>query len=101
MEDFMKKIISMILVVVMLAASLAGCTTLKKTETGDYDKGAIIAMRLSSELYNFDPQQSLTDDSMLKVFRLLYEGLTKLDSKGKWEKALMKKYEIEKDDEDE
>ena len=92
----MKKTISLFLVVLMLAASLAGCTTLEKTATGDYDKGAIIQMRISDELYNFDPQQSLTNDSMLKVFSLLYEGLTKLDSNGKWEKALMKKYEIEK-----
>ena len=85
----------------MIAASLAGCTTLKKTATGDYDKGAIIKMYLTSEIYNFDPQQSMTDDSMLKVMSLLYEGLTKLGANGKWENAIMKKYKIEKDTENE
>ena len=97
----MKKALSLILVVLMLASVLVGCTTLEKTETGDYDKGAIIKVNLTSETYNFDPQQSITDDSMLKVMSLLYEGLTRLDKNGKWENAIMKKYKIEKDTEDE
>ena len=93
----MKKALSLFLVVLMIAGALVGCTTLERTATGDYDKGAIIKMYLTSEIYNFDPQQSMTDDSMLKVFSLLYEGLTKLDNNGKWQKALMKNYKIETD----
>ena len=65
----MKKVLSLILAALMLASALAGCTTLAKTETGDYDKGAIIDMYLTTEVYNFDPQQSITDDAMLKYMR--------------------------------
>lgn len=97
----MKKTLALLFAVLMVAASFVGCTTLEKTATGDYDKGAIVKMCLTSEIYNFDPQQSITDDSQLKVFSLLYEGLTKLDENGKWENALMKKYKIEKDTDEE
>ena len=38
---------------------------------------------------------------MQKVFSLTYEGLTRLDENGKWQKALMKDYTIDKDNEDE
>lgn len=93
----MKKIISLFLVAAMLAVSLAGCTTLKKNANGEYDKGAVISMYLSSEIYDFDPQRSINDDSMLKIYSLIYEGLTTLDAKGKWQNALMKSYKIDKD----
>ena len=93
----MKKAISLILVLIMLVGVFSGCTTLEKTSSGDYDKGAVIQMHLTTETYNFDPQQSITDEAMLKVMSLIYEGLTKLGDNGKWEKALMKKYKIEKD----
>lgn len=97
----MKKFIALFLAAVMLLLALSGCTTLKKTATGDYDKGAVISMYLSNEIYNFDPQVSLTDDSMLKVMSLIYEGLTTLDSNGKWQNAMMKSYKIDKDNDKE
>ena len=84
------------LVILMLASVLAGCTTLEKD-----DKGAIINMYLTNEVYNLDPQISVTDSAMQKVFSLTYEGLTRLDENGKWQKALMKDYTIDKDNEDE
>lgn len=96
----MKKIISLTLAVIMLAAALAGCTTLKKLPDGTYDKGAVIEMYFSGEVYNFDPQISITDENMLKVMSLLFEGLTRINSKGKWEKALMKDYKVKADDRD-
>ena len=97
----MKKVIALILAVTMLAATAVGCTTLEKDATGeDYDKGAIIDMYLTTEIYNFDPQLSVTDDAMLKIFSLCYEGLTRIDEDGKWEPALMKKYKIDQDDEE-
>ncbi len=96
----MKKIVSLMLAVVMLAAALAGCTTLKKLPDGSYDKGAVIEMYIAGEVYNFDPQISITDENMLKVMSLLYEGLTRINSKGKWEKALMKDYTKKPNDRD-
>ena len=92
----MKRALAAMLVILMLASVLAGCTTLEKD-----DKGAIINMYLTNEVYNLDPQISVTDSAMQKVFSLTYEGLTRLDENGKWQKALMKDYTIDKDNEEE
>lgn len=95
----MKKVLSLILAAGMLTTFAAGCTTLEMDEaTGQMDKGAIIDMYLTTEIYNFDPQVSTTDDAMLKVLDLCYDGLTKLDEKGKWQKDLMKSYTVDVDD---
>ncbi|MBE6541813.1 MAG: hypothetical protein E7672_05130 [Ruminococcaceae bacterium] len=97
----MKKVLALILALTTFASVMVGCTTLEKDPaTGDYDKGAIIDMYLTTEIYNFDPQLSITDDAMLKVFNLIYEGLTTLNEKGKWQKAAMLEYTIEQDDEE-
>ena len=86
----------------MFGSVISGCTTLAKDETtGDYDKGAIIDMYLTTEVLDFDPQASITDDAMLKICSLIYEGLTTIDENGKWKKALMKSYKVEKDEEGE
>ena len=81
----MKKVLS--LAMLMVVSVVAGCTTLEKDpsdpEGKKYDKGAIIDMYLTTEIYNFDPQLSITDDAQLKIFRLIYEGLTTIDENGK------------------
>ena len=97
----MKKVLSLVLAMITAASVMAGCTTLEKDETGSYDKGAIIDMYLTTEVFDFDPQNSMTDDAMLKINSLIYEGLTTINENGKWEKALMKSYKIEKDAEGE
>ena len=97
----MKKVLSLVLAMITAGSVLAGCTTLEKDETGNYDKGAIIDMYLTTEVYDFDPQNSITDDAMLKAYSLMYEGLTTIDENGKWQKALMKSYKVEKDAEGE
>lgn len=91
----MKRIICLALTVVLLCGVFTSCTTLK----GD-DKGAIIDVYYTDELYNFDPALAYTDNSMVKVLSLIYEGLTKLDSKGNWEKAMMESYEYVKNPEE-
>lgn len=96
----MKKILALAMALVLLAAALIGCTTLEKDADGNYDRGAVIKMYLTTEVFNFDPQIAINDDAMLQIFSLLYEGLTKLDSKGDWEKAIMDDYEINEDDRD-
>ena len=97
----MKKVLSLVLAMITAASVMAGCTTLEKDETGNYDKGAIIDMYLTTEVYDFDPQNSITDDAMLKACSLMFEGLTTIDENGKWQKALMKNYKVEKDAEGE
>ncbi len=89
----MKKAFSLILAAIMSASMLAGCTTLEED-----DKGAIIDMYLTTEVYDFDPQSSIIDDAQMKALRLCYEGLTTLDENGKWKKALMSGYSVEIDD---
>lgn len=88
----MKKVLSLILAMLMLVSVMAGCTTLE----GD-DKGAIIDMYLTTEVYNFDPQLAVTDDAQLKTMRLMYDGLTTLDENGKWKGSLMKSYTVDVD----
>ncbi len=88
-----KKVLSLLLAVLMLVPMMASCTTLEED-----DKGAIIDMYLTTEVFDFDPQLTITDAAQLKYMRLMFEGLTSINEKGKWEKALMKKYKIDKDD---
>lgn len=98
----MKKVLSLILAMLMMLSVAAGCTTLEKDPTDPegekYDKGAIIDMYLTTEIYNFDPQLSITDDAQLKIFNLIYEGLTTIDENGKWKNAGMKSYKVDVDD---
>ncbi len=96
----MKKILALAMTLVLLASALAGCTTLEKDAEGNLDRGAVICMYLADEVFNFDPQTAVTDDSALKIMSLLFEGLTTLNAKGKWEKAMMESYEIAENDRD-
>ncbi len=96
----MKKILALAMALVLLATALIGCTTLEKDAEGNYDRGAVVKMYLTTEVFNFDPQIAINDDAMLQIFSLLYEGLTKLDSDGDWEKAIMDDYEVNEDDRD-
>ena len=86
----MKRIICLALCAVMLCGILSSCSTLK----GD-TKGAIVELYLANELFNFDPALAYTDDTMVKILSLMYEGLTRLDDDGDWEKAMMDSYKYE------
>ncbi len=91
----MKRILALVLCMIMLVTALASCTTLEED-----DKGAVIDVYLTNEIYNYDPAFGFTDASCAKILSLVFEGLTRLDSEGNWEKALMKDYEISQDDEE-
>lgn len=90
-----KRVLSLILAVVTVACTLASCSTLEEG-----DKGAVIDIYLTNEIYNFDPAYAFTDASGAKILSLIFEGLTRLDSDGNWEKALMKSYKISQDDDE-
>ncbi len=90
----MKRIISMFVCLVMIALTLTGCSTLQ----GD-DKGAIINVFFGTRIIDFDPSKNYHDNDMVKFYSMIYEGLTRLDENGNWEKALMKSYEKDFDDE--
>ncbi|MGM9652980.1 MAG: ABC transporter substrate-binding protein [Eubacteriales bacterium] len=91
----MKRSISLMLCAVMLLGVLASCTTIE----GD-NSGMVIDVYMTTELFDFDPALHYNDDAMVKIFDLIYEGLTDIDENGKWKKALMKSYEIKGNDED-
>ncbi len=88
-STIMKRMISLMLCAVMLLGVLSACTTLEKG-----DKGMVINVYIATELFDFDPARHFNDDAMVKIYDLIYEGLTDLDENGKWKKALMKEYEI-------
>lgn len=86
----MKKLISALLALTMLLAVFAGCTKIK-----DPDKyGAVLDMYLGTKPINLDPATAYTDESLVRVLNLLFEGLMRINEKGKLEKALAKKYEF-------
>ncbi len=86
----MKKLVSMLLMAAMVVTLLAGCgSTLEQDE-----KGAVINIYLGSEISDYDPALAFTDDSAAKVLGLVFEGLTRINDKGKVENALMKSYKI-------
>ncbi len=88
-HQIMKKALSLFLCLLTIGGALAGCSTLEPD-----DKGAIIDMYLTTEVYNFDPALGYNDDAMTKIFGLIYEGLTTIDENGKWKLALAKDYEV-------
>ena len=84
----MKKIVSALLALTMLLAVLAGCTKIKSPDK----YGAVLDMYLGTKPINLDPATAYTDESLVRVLNLLFEGLMRINEKGKLEKALAKKY---------
>lgn len=82
----MKKALSLLLCLTMLLVTLVGCTE------EDEDKGAEIPVYLSTEINTFDPAYAYTDDASIKVLGLIYEGLTRINAKGKIEGAAAKSW---------
>lgn len=75
----MKKIIALLLCLSAVLMAFAGCSQ----DLTNEDPGAIIPVYLSTEITNFDPAYANLDEATTKVLGLIYEGLYKLDSKGK------------------
>ncbi len=84
-----KRVISLALCLIMLAAALVGCA--KKDEN---DKGAYIYMYLTDMVYDLDPAHAYENESNLRIVSLLFDNLFVLDSNGKVKKSLAKDYEI-------
>lgn len=84
----MKKTLSLILCLVMLMGMLVGCSDLVEGENG-----ATIDVYLTQALYDLDPARAYDDASLMKVIPLIFEGVTRINAKGKVENALMESYE--------
>lgn len=87
-----KRFIALMLCLIMAVSLLASCTIRKKDDT---DKGAIINMYLSDEIYDFDPAYAFNNDSSLKIVNLLFSGLFRVNENGKVVKELAEDYRID------
>lgn len=86
-----KRIIAATLCLIMAVTAFASCA--KRAEN---DKGAIIYMYLSQEVYDFDPAYAYSNDAALKIVDLLFASLFRINEKGKLENDLADGYVIDK-----
>lgn len=89
----MKKLIALLLCIVMTLMVFTSCTQ-KKDEN---DKGAVINMYLSHEIYNFDPVYAYKNDSALQLADLMFASLFTIEENGKVKNELASKWEVDKD----
>ncbi len=89
--NFKRRLMALVLCALMVVPALLTSCGSKIDED---NKGAVINMYLSDGLVSFDPAYSLNDDAALKIMGMVYEGLFKIDSKGKVQNAVAKSVEI-------
>ena len=92
----MKKILSLVLCLVMLATVFVGCAK-EDEETEDTDKGAYVYMYMTDMVYDFDPAHAYGNEAALKIVSLMFDNLFVLDENGKVKKSLAKDYKISED----
>ncbi len=83
----MKKIVALLLLAAMLAASLCSCAVDME------DVGSIIPMYLAEPQTDLDPSKMIYDKDFVKVSSLIYEGLTQVTSSGEIEPAIASEWE--------
>lgn len=84
----MKKMLSLTLCLLMVMGIFVGCSELPEGLNG-----ATIDIYLTEPIYDLDPARAYDDASLMKVIPLLFEGITRINEKGKVENALMESYE--------
>ncbi len=92
-----KRLLAIFLCALMVIPVLAGCSSYDPNEY----VGETINMYLENEVYDFDPAFAYRSKEALQFSRLLFSGLFYVDDNGKLKKDLVKKYEIEDDDDQE
>lgn len=85
-----KRILSIVLCIVLLAGTLAGC----KSTTVAKDTGGYITMYLTDEIYDFDPANAYNNANLSNVLSMMYATLFRLTDSGKVENYLVKSYKI-------
>jgi oligopeptide transport system substrate-binding protein len=88
-----KRILALLLCAVMLTSCFVGCSS-----ADDEDKGQYITAYLSNDIYDLDPANAYTNESLSNVVGLLFDTLFKLDSNKKVKKSLVTKYWTTEDD---
>jgi ABC-type dipeptide transport system, periplasmic component len=94
----MKKILCLLLSLVLIGASAVSCA--KTTDENSTDKGSIIPVYLTTEIYDFDPATANTDDAATKILGMIYEGLYKYDENGKLTQGIASGYKVIENPED-
>ena len=90
----MKKIVSLLMVVVMLFGMM---TVLTACGTPKYP-GAEIRVYLGESVFDFDPSDYYVSSNAEQILSLLYEPLFKLNKNGKLRKAAAKKYTVDEEE---
>lgn len=85
-----KRILSMVLCVILLTATLASC---KSVDIAN-DTGGYITMYLTEGIYDFDPANAYQNAELTNVLSLMYATLFRLTDSGKVENYLVKSYKI-------
>ena len=88
----MKKLIAVLLCVMMVITMLASCSSIK----GD-NKGAVINMYLTHEIYDFDPVYAYKNDSALQLADLMFASLFYIDEKGNVKNELASEWLVDKE----
>lgn len=89
----MKRIISLLLVVVMLFGMMSVLSS-----CAPKDPGAEIRVYLGNSVFDFDPSDYYVSSNAEQILSLLYEPLFKLNKNGKLRKAAAKSYDVDKDE---
>ena len=82
----MKRVIALVVCLLTVVLPLASCHG--SIDPIADDKGDIINAYITSDIYAFDPGKDQTDESATKILGLMFEGLYRLDEKGKAVRAL-------------
>lgn len=93
----MKRALAFLLCLVTVVLPLASCGGVVMT---DEDKGDIFYAYITDDIFAFDPGKDFTDESATKILGMVYEGLFRLDEKGKPVKALAEDVKIIEDEEE-
>ncbi len=91
----MKKTLSLLLVLLMLASVLVSCGG--NIPPDAEIKGAQITLYLANEIRDFDPGKVVLDDDAADVMNLVYSGLVSINDEGKVNYDLMEEYTTEYD----
>ncbi len=91
-KSLSKKTLAVIAIALALALVIGITATVLIIRANDTDRGPTIPVYISDDIINFDPAFAYNDDAAAKILPLLYEGLTRVNSKGKVENALLDHY---------
>lgn len=92
----MKKVVAFVLALSMCVVFAAGCTKISKNDPAA--KGAEFEIYMGTKVMDLDPAIAYTDENAVKIFSLIFEGLTRISEGGSLQKAIARKWKTVKDE---